>query len=169
MVLRAFPLLVTVTALVTACDPPSPQKRSGADWQPDRTYRGREIKWLPPSSQVEAEQKRWVVTNTNKNAMIYMAQFSDASRQSGFNVDYQRSSSPLGNPWWTTATYKYTDLTNGSYIIRFRRLGRYQPDFLRLDSTPRMHWLLVDQLEMQAGIPVLEVIGIEGVTMFSAY
>jgi hypothetical protein len=155
--------------LLSACGPPSPEKRAGADWIPDRTYRAKEIKQLPPSSQVEADQKRWSAANTNKYAMIYMSRFSGPAHQSEFKVEYSRRSSPLGNPWWTEATYKYTDPTNGSYIIRYRQLGRHNTDFLKLDNTPRLHWLLVDQIEMRGGVPVLEVIGIEGVTKFSAY
>ena len=102
-------------------------------------------------------------------ALIYMARFNDPSRQSEFNVEYQRMSSPLGNPWWTYASYRYTDPTNGIYIIRFRKLGRHDAQFLKLDSTPRLHWLLADEMQMEGGLPVLDVIGIEGVTKFSAY
>jgi hypothetical protein len=162
-------VIVGMAALLTACEPPNPKKRPDADWMPNSTYRSREMKWLPPSSQVEADQKRWLASNTNKNAMIYMAYLGGAARQSGFKVEYQRRGSPLGNPWWTDASFKYTDPTNGNYIIRYHRLGHHKVDFLKLDATPRLHWFLVDQIEMRGRLPVLDVIGIEGVTQFSAY
>ena len=94
-------------------------------------------------------------------------------RQRDFKVEYQRMSGPLGNPWWTYATYRYSDPTNGIYIIRWRALGRHKPEFLKLDVAPRTHWLAPTlappQIEFDGGIPVLEVVGIEGVTKFCAY
>ena len=165
--LRCGILLVLISVL-TSCDPPTPTKRAGADWQPDR-FRPRQFKPLPPSSQVEDEQKGWVAANTNMIGRVYEARFSDAARQSNFKVEYHRMTSPLGNPWWTFASYKYTDPTNGSYIVRWRTLGRHKPEFLRLDSTSRLHWLSADQVEIRDGIPVLEVVGIEGVTKFCTH
>lgn len=152
--------------------PSTPRKIASVDWQPDK-FRPREKRPLPSSSQIDADLKSWLALNTNRISRIYTAQFSDPSQQSGFKVEYQRMSSPLGNPWWTYATYRYTDSTNGSYIIRWRQLGRHKPEFLKFDTTPRIHWLAPtlspEQIEFQDGIPVLEVVGIEGVTKFCAY
>src|SRR5207253_7504591 len=97
---KASLLLVALGSLLSACDPPNPQKRAGADWIPNRTDRAREIKWLPPSSQVEADQKRWSAPNTNKHAMIYMARFSGATHQSDFKIEYSRQSSEVVFQCW---------------------------------------------------------------------
>ena len=173
MLLRCIMLLVELFVFA-ACDPsqPTPQKIAGANWKPDKTVPW-EIRPLPPSSQIEVENKSWIASNTNMIGRIYEARFSDPSRQSDFRVEYQRMSSPLGNPWWTYASYRYTDPSNGTYIISWQHLGRHKPEFLKLDAIPRLHWLApgmsFDQIEFRDGLPVLEVIGIEGVTKFCAY
>ena len=167
-----YALLFVGLALLGACDPPTPRKRAETDWQPDAfRFRPREFKPLPPAAQVESEQRTWLASNSNMVGRIYEIRLSDPTRQSSFKVEYRRMSSPLGNPWWTYATYKYTDPTNGSYIVLWRALGRHKPEFLKLDGTPRLHWLAANQnqIEMRDGVPVLEVVGIEGVTKFCAY
>jgi hypothetical protein len=150
--------------------PSTPKKRAGVDWQPDK-FRPREERPLPSSSQIEADHRSWLASNTNMISRVYTARLGEPSRQSDFKVEYQRMSSPLGNPWWTYASYRYTDPTNGSYIILWRQLGRHKPEFLKLDARPRLHWLAAtpEQIEFRGGIPVLEVVGIEEVTKFCAY
>ncbi len=164
--------LFALGMLLMGCGPATPKKIAGADWQPDK-FRPREERPLPPSSQMEADLKSWLASNTNSISRIYTAQLGDPTRQSDFRVEYQRMSSPLGIPWWTYATYRYTDPANGTCIIRWRHFGRHKPEFLRLDGTPRLHWLAPtlspEQIEFENGIPVLEVVGIEGVTKFCAY
>ena len=170
-----LPVLI-LTVFVSACDySPSvltPQKLAGADWKPDKV-RPWEIRPLPPSSQIDAANKSWVASNSNMIGRIYEARFSDPSRQSDFKVKHERKSSPVGNPWCTDASYRYTDPTNGSYIVRWVGLGRHDPEFLKLDTTPRLHWLApsmsFDQIQFRDGVPVLKVIGIEGVTKFCGH
>ena len=166
------PALLTTVAFFTACDPATPRKLAGTDWQPDK-FRPREYRPLPSSSQIDAHHKSWVTSNTNMIARIYEARLSNPLYQSDFKVEYQRGSSPIGNPWWTHASYRYTDPTSGIYIIEWRQLGRHKPEFLKLDQTPRLHWLAAtlspEQIEFRNGIPVLQVVGIEGVTKFCAY
>ena len=168
--LRCFFLFVAV-ALLTGCDPPTPRKVAGANWKPDK-FRPWEFRPLPAASSIEALNKEWVASNTNMIGRIYEARLSDPARQSHFKVEYQRRSSPLGNPWWTYASYRYTDPTKGTSIISWRTLGRHKPEFLKLEATPRLYWLApgmsFDQIEFRDGLPVLEVIGIEGVTKFCA-
>jgi len=171
---RIYPilLLVVLSIALSGCDPATPKKVAGDDWQPDK-FRPREERPLPPSSEIEADLNSWLASNSNSISRVYTARLSDPLRQSEFKVKYQRMSSPLGNPWWTYATYRYSDPTNGDYIIRWRGLGRHKPEFLKLHATPRIHWLgpslSPPQFEFQDGLPVLEVVGIEGVTKFCAY
>lgn len=172
-VMSRLPLLflAVAVAFLNACEP-TPRKRAGADWQPDK-FRPREYRSLPASSNIEADYKAWVASSTNQIARIYEIRLGDASRQTEFRIEYQRMSSPLGSPWWTYATYRYTDPTNGSFIVLWRGLGRHKPEFLKLDGTPRLHWLVAKlpsgQIEVGDSVPVLEVVGIEGVTKFCAY
>lgn len=168
-------LLATNLLLFIGCGQigsPTPRKVPGADWKPDQ-FLPREYRPLPPMSLLEADLEQWVASNSNQVSRIYEAQFADPSGQGPIKVEYARMSSPLGNPWWTFATYRYHDPTIGTYIISWRNLGRHQPDFLKLDKTPRTHWLVpglsLNQFEFRDGIPLLEVIGIEGVTKFCAY
>lgn len=161
-----------VLVMMIGCGPATPRQNGGTDWQPDK-FRPREMRSLPSATLLETEHNQWLAENTNSISRIYTAMLGNPAQQGHLVVEYKEMEGPLGRPWFTFASYRYHDPTNGTYIITWSSMGRHKPKFMKLEVAPRLHWLAPTlsggQLEFREGIPVLKIVGVEGVPKFCAY
>ncbi len=160
-----------VLVMLIGSGPATPRQNGSADWQPDK-FRPREVRPLPTAASLETEHNQWLTENTNSISRIYTAMLGNPAQQGQLMVEYKEMEGPLGRPWFTFASYRYHDPANGTYIITWSSMGRHKPKFMKLEATPRLHWLAPtltgESLELREGIPVLRIVGVEGVPKFCA-
>ena len=156
-------LAVSVAVIFGGCGESSqpPPKTGVSTWRVNGVGGPLELRPLPPASNVVTEWNEWIDSETATKARVYQVKLSGSSNQQNFKVEIRRSNTPLGWANWTFATFLYTDPTNGTYAFLWRRLGRHQADFLKLDDKTVEVWV-TPLSDSKTNIPLLHIEAFEG-------
>jgi len=158
---------MTLTCALVGCgDASTPPPKVGVKyWTVSGIGGPIQVRSLPPASKVVVDFDEWLNSESISKARVYQITLCGASNQTAFTVEVRREDTPLGRPEHTYVSFIYNDPTNGTYSLRWDRLGRHDAEFLRLGEKPKKAWLELNRQGSEGNVPKLDIVAFEDVEL----
>lgn len=144
--------------------PSTPREQSDVQWMPQWIHPP-VFRDLPNAADVAGDFQAWRKQDAASTwrSRCYRATLWGEARQRDYKVDHLGGETPLGRVVTTEASFYYDDPTRGTYRLVWKLRGKHSPDFLRLTESKREFLLYFSGREGGSGIPVVTILGVEGV------